>query len=66
MLARYGLTDLGFKRIEIVVATDNHPSQRAAEKTGALREGVARKRLLLQSQPHDAVIYSLVAEDFGL
>ena len=66
LLARYGLTELDFVRLELVVALGNHASLRAAEKTGALREGIARKRLLLHGQPHDAVIYSLVAEDFNL
>jgi ribosomal-protein-serine acetyltransferase len=64
LVARYGLEHLGFQRIEILVAVGNISSQRAAEKAGALREAVLRKRLLVNKQPHDAVLYSLVAEDF--
>ncbi len=66
LAARYGLEHLGFQRIEILAAIGNLPSQRAAEKAGALREAVLRKRLLVKGQPQDAVLYSLVAEDFGL
>jgi ribosomal-protein-serine acetyltransferase len=66
LAARYGLGHLGFQRIEILAAVGNLPSQRAAEKAGALREAVLRKRLLVKGEPQDAVLYSLVAEDFGL
>jgi RimJ/RimL family protein N-acetyltransferase len=66
LVARYGLEHLGFQRIEILAAIGNLPSQRAAEKSGALREAVLRKRLLVNDEPQDAVLYSLVAEDFGL
>jgi RimJ/RimL family protein N-acetyltransferase len=64
LIARFGFRELGFQRLEIVAATGNGASQRAAEKAGATREGVLRKRLLINGQPHDAVLYSLVAEDF--
>ncbi|HEY0404927.1 MAG TPA: GNAT family protein [Pyrinomonadaceae bacterium] len=63
LLARFGFRELGFQRLEIVAAVGNHPSQRAAEKAGAKREGVLRKRLLINKQPQDAALYSLVAED---
>ena len=63
LMARFGLGRLGFQRLEIVAAVDNRPSQRVAEKAGAKREGVMRKGLLYHGVPHDAVLYSLVAED---
>lgn len=66
LAARYGLEHLGFQRIEILAAVGNIPSQRAAEKAGALREAVLRKRLFVKGEPQDAVLYSLVAEDFDL
>jgi RimJ/RimL family protein N-acetyltransferase len=65
LAARFGLEELGLQRIEILVATENFASQRAAEKSGAVREGVLRKRLLVNGQPQDAIVYSLVAEDFA-
>jgi len=66
LAARFALERLGFQRIEILAAVGNLPSQRVAEKAGATREGTLRKRLLVNGQPQDAVLYSLVAEDFGL
>jgi RimJ/RimL family protein N-acetyltransferase len=64
LIARFGFRELSFQRLEIVAAIGNGASQRAAEKAGATREGVLRKRLLINGQPHDAVLYSFVAEDF--
>lgn len=66
LAASYALTELNLHRVEILAATGNHASQRVAEKAGATREGVLRKRLLIKGQAQDAVLYSLVAEDFGV
>jgi ribosomal-protein-serine acetyltransferase len=63
-VAQFGFEELGLQRIEIVCGVENRASQRAAEKTGARREGVLRKRLRTKGQPIDAVMYSLIAEDF--
>ena len=57
------LRDWAFKqtdliRLEIVVAIDNMPSYRVAEKAGAVREGTLRNRLLLHGRAHDAAIFS--------
>lgn len=54
-------TDL--ERLEIVVAVGNVRSQRVAEKVGAVREGVLRRRLLLHGVFHDAVGYAIVRGD---
>ncbi len=66
LLARFGMGQLGFSRIEIVAAVGNLPSQRAAEKAGATREGVLRNRLVVQGQSTDAVMFSLLPGDVGL
>lgn len=63
LAARFAFEDLGLNRVEIVVAAENVRSQRAAEKAGARREGVLRRRLLLAGRLHDAVMYSLVPAD---
>ena len=47
-------------RIEVVIAVGNHRSIRVAEKSGAFREGVLRKRLLLHGVHEDAVMFSFV------
>lgn len=64
LAAQFGLTELGLNRIEVVAAVGNIPSQRAAEKAGAVREGILRKSLPLHGRIHDCVMFSLVAEDF--
>jgi RimJ/RimL family protein N-acetyltransferase len=47
-------------RLEIVVALGNVASHRVAEKSGALREGTLRRRLLVQGVVRDAAMFSLV------
>lgn len=66
LAARFGFAQLGLQRIEIVAAVKNVASQRVAEKAGAIREGVARKRLLIHGESQDAVLYSLIPADLGL
>jgi len=61
-VAQYGFTDLGLERIEIVTAVANTASQRVAEKVGAMREGVQRKRLFINDQSQDAVVFSLIKD----
>ncbi|MEX0676461.1 MAG: GNAT family protein [Pirellulales bacterium] len=63
MVARWAFETLELERIEIVVAVGNQPSQRVANRVGAIREGVARKRLRVGDAQHDAVIFSLVRDD---
>ncbi len=65
LLAGWGLKELGLKRIEIVVATDNIRSQRVAEKAGAKREGISRNRILVHDKTYDAVMFSLIPPDFS-
>ena len=65
-VAEFAFAELGLTRVEIVAAVGNMASQRAAEKAGAMREGVLRNRLLLGDEPVDAVLYSLVPDDLGI
>ena len=64
LLARAAFEDLPINRLEILVALENIPSQKTAEKAGAWREGILRKRLLIGGRLHDAVLFSFVREDF--
>ena len=64
LLARWAFAELKLRRLEIVVAANNKPSQRVAEKAGARREGVLRQRLILGGQQLDAILYALVPLDF--
>lgn len=61
-LATFAFAKTDLVRLEIVCALGNDASQRVAERAGAVREGVLRRRLLLHGQPVDAVMYSLVRE----
>lgn len=65
LLARFGFNELKLHRIEIVVATENKPSQMVAEKAGSTKEGILRKRLVVHDRVYDAVMYSLIPEDIG-
>jgi RimJ/RimL family protein N-acetyltransferase len=63
-VAAWALYHLNLERLEIVVAAGNIASQRVAEKAGAKREGLLRKRLAINGGAEDAFIFSFVAEDF--
>ncbi|HEY5838866.1 MAG TPA: GNAT family protein [Pyrinomonadaceae bacterium] len=63
LAAQFGFEQLGLHRIEILAAIPNLASQRVAERAGAVREGVLRKRLLIGGVSQDAVLFSLVPED---
>lgn len=64
ILSKAAFEDLDANRIEILIAVENIPSQKAAEKAGATREGVLRNRLIIGERIHDAVMFSFVREDF--
>jgi len=63
LVAGFGFLELNLNRIEVVVASDNVASQRVAEKVGALREGIVRRRLVVREKVYDAVMFSLLPED---
>ncbi|WP_053096252.1 GNAT family N-acetyltransferase [Frateuria defendens] len=62
-VAHFAFETLQRVRVEIVVAAGNQASRRAAEKSGARLEGIARQRLLLDGQAHDAAVYALIPSD---
>lgn len=66
ILSKAAFEDLAINRIEILTAIENIPSQKTAEKSGATREGILRKRLVIDDRIHDAAIFSFVREDFSL
>ena len=63
VVARFAFEELGVIRVEIVAAVGNRSSQRVAEKAGATREGVLRRRLPIGERHADAVMHSLIPED---
>ena len=65
LAARFGFRALGLARLEVVVHVDNAASRRVAEKIPAAFEGIARRRLALHGDSHDAAVYSLIPADFA-
>jgi RimJ/RimL family protein N-acetyltransferase len=64
LLADFGFRELGLDRIEILAATGNEASQRVAANIGTTREGVLRRRLRVGDASYDAVVFSLVRDDW--
>lgn len=60
LVAGFGMSELELGRIEILAAVGNTASQAVAERLGAQREGVLRRRLRVADQVDDAVVFSLV------
>ena len=65
LVARFGLVDLGLRRIEIVTAENNWASRRVAEKSGAKFEGILRERMNLGDRNIDAAMHSITMADLG-
>jgi len=63
-LAQFAFRNTDLVRLEIVCAVGNGRSQRVAERAGAHREGVLRHRLILHGEPVDAVMFSLVRQEW--
>ena len=57
---QWAMDNTNLIRLEILIAVGNLASLRVAEKSGAVREGILRKRLLLHDKAHDAVMFSLI------
>jgi len=63
LMAKFAFEQLKMQRVEIVVEVENLPSLRAAEKSGATREGVLRNRLNNRGEARNAVMFSLIPQD---
>jgi len=60
-LADFAFSTLKLERIELVIEVSNVASQRVAEKAGAVREGLLRRRLAGRDGPsRDAYMFSLI------
>lgn len=59
-LAEFAFRETELVRLEIVVALDNSPSLRVAEKSGAVREGIAHQRLRIHGRSQDAMVYAIL------
>lgn len=59
-LREFAFETLGYVRLEIVIAENNHASFRVAEKAGAAYEGILQARLRIHGVSHPAHMFSLV------
>jgi RimJ/RimL family protein N-acetyltransferase len=60
-ICRWGFDEEHLERLELITDTDNHASQRVAEKVGFRREGVLRSHLLHpDGRRRDSVMFSLL------
>jgi RimJ/RimL family protein N-acetyltransferase len=64
-LREWAFANTALIRLEIVVAAGNAASHRVAEKTGAVREGTLRSRLILHGAVHDATMFSFARDEAG-
>lgn len=65
LLAKAAFEDTNLNRIEIAAAVENYASQKTAEKSGAIREGILRELLSIGDEMHDAVVFSFLRKDFA-
>lgn len=63
LLAPWAFTELGLARIDLLAAIDNDASQRVAERSGFVREGVLRSYEEHRGERRDLVIFSLLPSD---
>jgi len=62
LVARFGFNDLGLTHIEVGAATGNIASQRVAEKIGAARQGIQKRKIAFRDKVYDRVVFSLTPE----
>lgn len=63
VLARHAFATYPVRRVEVLVDPANIASRRAAERAGALAEGLRRAALEVAGEPRPAMVYALVRDD---
>jgi RimJ/RimL family protein N-acetyltransferase len=63
LIARFAVTELGARRIQLTTDPANVASQRVAEKAGFRREGILRSLHEFKGRRRDAVMFSLLPQD---
>ena len=59
LTAWFGLDDLKMNRIEIIASTENLASLKVAKRTGAHKEAILKRRLMVKNNSHDAALYAI-------
>lgn len=65
LAANWAFEEQGLQRIEILVQPENTASLRVAVKLGAVCEGIARNGIIIDGQPHEAIVHSLIPGDLA-
>ena len=65
LVINFAFNILKLNRIEILIAEKNTISQHVAEKLGAQKEGLLRKRLSVRGKIHDAYLFSVISDDWS-
>lgn len=63
---RFGIQQLGLRRIQVMTRARNDRAIRAVEKLGFVREGVLRAYYALPSGPADCIVLGLLAADLAV
>ena len=63
LVARFAFDELGLNRIEIGAATTNAASLRVAERIGATRQGIQKRKMVFRDKVYDRVVSSLTPKD---
>ena len=61
-LCHWAFSEARLHRIEVLASVENLPSQRVAEKIGAVREGILIQRMVLHGRRHDCVLFAILNE----
>jgi ribosomal-protein-serine acetyltransferase len=56
---------LNLNRVYLLIATNNEPSRRVAEKCGFQKEGTLRQALYLDNQFHNVDLYAMLQSEFA-
>lgn len=65
LISRWALYDLQLARLSLLTEPENELSQRVAERSGFVREGVLRSYKEMAGRRIDCVVFSLLASDVG-
>ena len=65
LAATWAFETLGLQRIEILIQPENTASLRVAVKLGGVCEGIARNGMLVDGEPREAIVHSLIPGDLA-
>jgi [ribosomal protein S5]-alanine N-acetyltransferase len=65
LISRWALGELGMARLSVETEPSNHRSQRVAERSGFVKEGILRSYAEIGGRLVDCVVLSLVPADLG-